>query len=368
MSFLARRRESRERVDESPLPPALPVRAIVIGGALVLASAVAAVTLLLRFFGTGQNQLDVIRTAGTIIVGTGGAAALLLAARRQRWTELTLKHQEKVAAETQLDALERRITELYTKAADQLGSDQAPVRLAGLYALERLAHDNPGQREMIGNVLCAYLRMHTRSAEAPEERQVRLAAQRILHRHRYELRPSLFWDGLTIDLSGADLSKANFEHMDLFNADFSGADLSDANLGWASLDNAGLSDADLTGAKLESASLNHADVLRSDLIGADLRDANLGRADLTGSDLSLADLSGADLTNAGFRDADLSGANLAGADLTGSDLTGAELRGARWGHRTCWGENLIESIDAASDPDADGYVIVREPVLEAFRT
>jgi len=37
------------------------------------------------------------------------------------------------------DAAERRITELYTKAADQLGSDEAPVPLAGLDAKERLA-------------------------------------------------------------------------------------------------------------------------------------------------------------------------------------------------------------------------------------
>jgi hypothetical protein len=58
--------------------------------------------------------------------------ALLLTARRQRYTELALVY-------TDRDATERRITELYTKGADQLGSDQTPVRLAGLYALERLA-------------------------------------------------------------------------------------------------------------------------------------------------------------------------------------------------------------------------------------
>jgi hypothetical protein len=55
--------------------------------------------------------------AGTLVVGTGGLVALELAARRQRSTELTLVH-------TEHDATERRITELYTKAADQLGSDQ----------------------------------------------------------------------------------------------------------------------------------------------------------------------------------------------------------------------------------------------------
>lgn len=41
---------------------------------------------------------------------------------------------------TDRDATERRITELYTKAAELLGSGQVSVRMAGLYALERLAH------------------------------------------------------------------------------------------------------------------------------------------------------------------------------------------------------------------------------------
>ena len=57
------------------------------------------------------------------------------------------------------DATERRITELYTKAFEQLGNDKGAVRLGGLYALERLAQDNPPHRQTIVNVICAYLRM-----------------------------------------------------------------------------------------------------------------------------------------------------------------------------------------------------------------
>ena len=123
---------------------------------LVVTVVVAAVSwfVLPRLYGGqgAQVQLDVIRTAGTLVIGTGGAVALLLTARRQRYTELALVH-------TDRDAIERRITELYTKAADQLGSEKAPVRLAGLHALERLAQNTPDQRQTIVDVICAYLRM-----------------------------------------------------------------------------------------------------------------------------------------------------------------------------------------------------------------
>jgi hypothetical protein len=86
----------------------------------------------------GSHIADTQPSTDASSYGTGGAVALLLTARRQRYTELTLIH-------TTSGATERRITELYTKAADQLGSDKAPVRLAGLHALERLAQNTPEQ-------------------------------------------------------------------------------------------------------------------------------------------------------------------------------------------------------------------------------
>ena len=166
-------------------------------------------------------RVDAIKTGLSIGAGTGGVFALLLAVRRQ-W------HQELTAADATLDAEARRITELYTRAVDQLGSYNAPVRLGGLYALERLAQDNRSQRQTIVNVICAYLRMpytppadrppaddapepeQTRFATRTQERQVRLTAQHILTTH---LQPgpdpdhpaTTFWSGTDLDLTGATL-------------------------------------------------------------------------------------------------------------------------------------------------------------------
>ncbi|MCZ7477131.1 hypothetical protein [Micromonospora sp. WMMC273] len=97
-------------------------------------------------------RVESIRTGLTIGASVTAAFALLLAFRRQQLAERTQQA-------TEYDAGEKRVTELYVKAADQLGSDKAPVRLAGLYSLERLAQDNPAQRQSIVEVICAYLRM-----------------------------------------------------------------------------------------------------------------------------------------------------------------------------------------------------------------
>ncbi|MEU7459272.1 pentapeptide repeat-containing protein [Streptosporangium roseum] len=233
-----------------------------------------------------QGALQIALGAGA---GIGAAITVMLAFRRQRHQELTAlitsRHADRtaeladrVAEHNRQDAIERRITELYTKAVEQLGSDKAAVRLGGLYALERLAQDNPGHRQTVVNVICAYLRMPYAPPPAPDlaadraealraarrrhhalraaargratpppattgaagagqdtegERQVRLTAQRILTDHLRDHRTpeqrkaepanARFWPNMYIDLTGATLIDPNFTSCHLTRADFRGA-------------------------------------------------------------------------------------------------------------------------------------------------
>lgn len=101
----------------------------------------------------------------------------------------------------------------------------------------------------------------------------------------------------TIDLSGADLSKANLRNQTLFKVNLSGANLKEADLSHTGLFEADLSRADLSGAKLQAA----------DMEKADLRGAALNGSDLSGARLVLANLFGADLRNAELSNASLEG-------------------------------------------------------------
>jgi hypothetical protein len=175
------------------------------------------------------TRVEAIKTGLSIAAGTGGVFALLLAVRRQ-W------HHELTAASGVHDATERRMTELYIKAVEQLGSDKAPVRLGGLYALERLAQHSPDRRQTVVNVLCAYLRMPfdapdeiddaDGSRTATQEQQVRMTAQRIMTLH---MRPGpdierpigSYWPKIDLDLTGARLM-----HLSLVNCQLRSARLS----------------------------------------------------------------------------------------------------------------------------------------------
>lgn len=232
--------------DRRPSYRVLTTRIIVVSGVTLFAVGVGIAVFLIWAYGgdaaADRAKLDAIKTAGTIVAGIGGAAALVLAARRQRAMEIALRQKDAEVEATERDAAERRVTDLYTRAVEQLGSEKAPVRLGGMYALERLAQNVPEQRQTIVNVLCAYLRMpyeplaaetggdvngvaHQQEYERREqERQVRLTAQRILIDH---LRPNdsseTFWPDIDLDLTNAKLTDCDISRCRIRTARFTRA-------------------------------------------------------------------------------------------------------------------------------------------------
>lgn len=198
-----------------------------------------------------KARIDAVRTGLATGGGVAAGAALLLAFRRQH-------HAEATSASNDYDASEKRITELYTKAVEQLGSERAAVRLGGLYALERLAQNTADHRQVVVDVICGYLRMpydppdttahppsgdstpnavyvpHAADARQPagpadprEEHQVRLTAQRILTAHLRKPADDeahrQFWDGISLDLTGATLLSLDFSRCVVGEVNFYGA-------------------------------------------------------------------------------------------------------------------------------------------------
>ncbi len=194
-----------------------------------------------------------------------------------------------------------QVTDRYTKAIEQLGSDKGlDVRIGGIYALERITHDSPRDHPTIMEVLAAFIREHSREqwpqgkpAAQPPERTTRpdvQAAVTVIGRRivQYDS-PRQPINLVAAQLTGADLSRA-----DLTGANLTGADLSRADLSGAKLPRATFTGADLTGANLfdPPSRLDLDKVLggREFLV-----EMNFFRAKLTG-----ALLIGADLTNAGW--------------------------------------------------------------------
>ncbi|HGJ5892595.1 MAG TPA: pentapeptide repeat-containing protein [Arsenophonus apicola] len=145
---------------------------------------------------------------------------------------------------------------------------------------------------------------------------------------------------VTIDLSLANLSKANLSNSNLYKVNLMKANLDTANLAETNLQYSNLTEASMVGVNLCDAKLNESILIKVDLRSAELTKATLNGVDLTEaklkssklveakmifSKLNNADLSIANLNNAILINADLTHANLVGANLTSADMTAATL-------------------------------------------
>jgi len=223
----------------------LPAWAVAVGlGAVVIS--IALTLWLLSIAGRNPTlRIEAIQIGLTLGAGVSGSIAIVLAFRRQWLSERAQVHAED-------DATQRRITELYARAVEELGHDKAPVRLGGMYALERLAQDQSVQRQTVVDVICAYLRMpfdvpgpitgmtRTGPDEASaiksegvprsgdrQELQVRRTAQILLESHltvpdgnNVGISEENYWPGMRIDLSGATLIDFGFYRCHAHYANF----------------------------------------------------------------------------------------------------------------------------------------------------
>lgn len=224
-------------------------------------------------------------------------------------------------------AREGQMTDRYTKAIEQLGSDKLDVRIGGIYALERVASDSAKDQPTVVAVLAAFIREHSHETW-PLSPDNEAAAENAEQMTRPDVQAA-------ITVIGRRDPRHDRERINLHGANLPFADLTGANLAFANLAGANLTGARLFPANLASGSIDasNAAQARAVLIHAnstpvDLTGANLNDAKLTGAIVMFADLTGARLFGANLTNADLSLTVLTSAEFDGADLTGLIVNGA----------------------------------------
>lgn len=206
---------------------------------------------------------------------------------------------------------EGQITERFTRAVDQLGSQNVDVRVGGIYALERIAKNSAADRDHVLFLLGAFIRNHATwpvgTPAGPEHPTPAVDASLPWMRVRA---PDI---QAAVGVMGRRAPAPNphviyLSRVDLRSVALRGARLTGAKFRYSNLARSVLAEAHLDG---------------SDLTAADLRQAYLERARLSRANLSRAYLQNANLHGADLRDADLRGTDLSGATLNEAVLTGA---------------------------------------------
>jgi uncharacterized protein YjbI with pentapeptide repeats len=152
------------------------------------------------------DRLELVKIALAVTGGLGAVVALVVAYRRQH----VIEAEHRIRAVGDQREQTKLFNERFGRAADQLGSDNPAVRLAGVYALAGLADDWPVGRQTCIDVLCGYLRMpYTADGGSDQERQVRHTVIRLIGTH-LRTGATVSWQGLDLDFTGVVFDGGDF--------------------------------------------------------------------------------------------------------------------------------------------------------------
>lgn len=184
---------------------------------------------------------------------------------------------------------EQNITDRFSKAVEQLGHEKASVRIGGIYALARIAHDSAKDHWMTMEVLTAFVRDRRGLSGAGFSNQpmkfdkdVQSAAS-VIGRRNTSQDP----DDVVLYMNYNDLRGIVFAETDYGYTQFHGSDLREANFNRCKLQSTRFWKSNLAESKFRDADLSNAN-----LVEADLRGANLQNCILQGADLQKANLEG----------------------------------------------------------------------------
>jgi hypothetical protein len=186
---------------------------------------------------------------------------------------------------------EGQLTERYTRAVEQLGSHNRGVRVAAIYALERIARDSRADLATVTEVLTAFIREQSTWQQPEPQQPDRSDADELqdgggdeaisLDRQQY-LRFRVPDAQAALVVLGRMPRDPVVPRLELRNVDLRGSNLEGLDLRQARLCDAHLERARLVRTRLERADLRRACLRRANLEGVHLEDADLRETDLRG--------------------------------------------------------------------------------------
>lgn len=264
-------------------------------------------------------------------------------------------------------AEDKQITDRFSKAVEQIGSEVPAVQIGGIYCLQRLAEDSLDRDYFI--VIDVLLELIRESSQAPQVNNIKLqqefyakdannsqaqklkpvstnrvcqtALNSLSHLKQIQTAKTQEYRLNNINLWGADLQSLN-----LRSTNFSESILSQVNARAANLSNSNFRGAILCPGPTPSfIEFGETDIGSTWLQDTNFRDSefawsNVSRVIFDGSDLQGASFDSAygkkacfrscNLTNANFNEADLTKANFHNANLKEASFQGASISGANF--------------------------------------
>lgn len=226
------------------------------------------------------------------------------------------------------------VTDFFSRAIDQMGSDDLNIRLGGIHALSRIARNSADDREAIAEILTTFLRNRCPwppESSSPYSRDFPLSDLPPLRIRAPDAQAALSALGRGLANAypttrargkGANRFRVDLDHTDLRKALLrEPANLIPIRLSESCLDGSVFVGVDLYGAWIQNTSIREASFVN---ISTRLRKATLIKVDLTGARFFGADFGSTFLDNVQLGKAEFHGCYLRWARVRASNFTGAK--------------------------------------------
>ena len=205
---------------------------IFLGGIWLIFIVPAAMVIILSFGEVSaiKGKPELLRGIGLFLLGIGVAPLGLLLAHNRT---------ESLKLQTETEK-EKAVTEAFAKSVELLGNEREAARQGGIYALGRLADDNPTLHPMIMDIVSSYIRQESRSRFIKEKNEREEKANKLIGKD--ELIDELHSEPMPMDIEAAiaiirerdvqlDKTPGEGEYLlDLSNAYIFSADFSNTKL------------------------------------------------------------------------------------------------------------------------------------------
>ena len=324
-----------------------------------------------------ETHAETIRTAALLF---GGMIALIFGIWRgweaKRQSDAAQKQadatQEQVeAAQKQVEAAQRQIdasqrsmlNERFQNGTEMLGNAKLSARLGGIYALQRLANEEPEEYHMqILRMLLAFVRNPTEDTSVFDE-ELASEEKGSWVTWSFNLRPD-------VQAAMEAIAKRTYAGIEIERDEEFPSDLRGANLRGLALDNVTLSDlfvwkADLSRSSFNLSTLEHVNFLDTNLSPAVFARAELGNTSWENCPMARAEFGNAVFLeisgSEGFMDCDLSEADFTNADLSRVRFARSNLRGAKFDNANLSGTRFL-------DDDVNPELNLTQPQLDVAKS
>ena len=240
---------------------------ILFGGAwliFIVLVAVGKIPYLSQFLGI-NGKAELLRGIGFFLLGIGVAPlGLYLASKR---TESL-----KVQTETET---EKAVTDAFAKSVELLGSQRDAARQGGIYALGRLANDNPSLHPMIMDIVASYIRQESRNRFFKEKNEREEKANKIIDKDK--LTGELRFEPMPMDIEAAIavIRERDVQHDKTPGEGEYLLDLSNAYIFTADFSNTKLSRVNFSDSVLINCVFDKTDLSESNFVASNLKESSI---------------------------------------------------------------------------------------------